>query len=376
MSTTPTQVLLIAVAIEIAAAKWVVASTSGGKPRRKALTQASPGERFAALLAELTKLLHRHGTTDAGVLRIAYEAGQEGFWLVRALRSRGFVADVIDPVSLQVDRRQRRAKTDRLDAEALVSALWRRHALDDHRALRLIHVPSEAAEDAREWTRAQDRLKTERRRCLDRISKKLRCHGIWQLEPRKWRKALRDGELRRFDGSPLGPVLQGALVVELDRVELVEQRLAEWERVLAEVEDPALERAAHLGRLRGIGPAGSRQLAMRLFWREFGNRRQVGSCVGLTGTPYDSGTLRQDQGISKAGDPKLRSLLVELAWLWLRYQPDSRLSQWFRERTQGAGSRGKRIMIVALARKLAVALWRYLKFGEVPEGARLKPVAA
>lgn len=376
MSTNLATVCLMAVAIEIAASKWVVASTASGKKiRRIVLSQEDPGERFAALLAEVIKARELAKLPPDARVVVAYEAGQEGFWLVRALRARGTEAEVIDPVSLKVDRRAKRAKTDRLDAEALTNALWR-FINGDREELRMVRVPSETAEDAREWQRERNRLAAEMRSCRDRIRKKLRTHGIWQLPQKTWRADLREGRLNTFAGLPLGPQLQRALITELERLELVESKLKALERDLDSLDAETRGRVERLAQMRGIGDAGSRALAMQLFWREFDNRRQVGACVGLTGTPYDSGTIRQDQGISKSGDPRLRALLVELSWLWLRLQPDSAITRWYHQRTQGAGKRGRRVMIVAVARKLAIALWRYLKFGEVPEGARLKRGAA
>ena len=376
MSTTLTTVCLMVVAIEIASAKWVVASTGGGdrKIRRKVLSQEQVGERFAALLAEIAEARRKLGVPDDARVVVGYEAGHEGFWLYRALRERGVEVEVIDPVSLQVDRRSKRAKTDRLDAEALALALWR-YVNGDRHALRMLRVPSEAAEDAREWQRERDRLMGERRACADRIAKKLRTHGIWEL-PRRWRSDLREGCLVTFAGKPLGCSLQHAMTVELDRLELVERKLKELEAKASELDPASASRIAELERLRGIGPADARGLSLLLFWRRFNNRREVGACVGMVGTPYDSGTMRQDQGISKAGDPRLRALLVELSWLWLRLQPGSAITQWFHERTKGAGKRGRRIMLVAVARKLAIALWRYVEHGELPQGATLKPLPA
>jgi len=370
MSTTLMQVCLMVVAIEIAAAKWVVVSTAGGKRRRVVLSQEDVQARFSALLVAIAEAKRRHGLSSDGRCVVGYEAGQEGFWLERALLAAGVEAVVIDPVSLQVDRRSKRAKTDRLDAEALAEGLlaW---CEGRPRSLRTVRVPSQAQEDAREWQRERDRLMGARRGGLDRIVKKLRCHGLWSL-PQGWRKALRDGELRGFSGAPLGSQLQSALVIELERLELVEGKLKAIEETVQSLDADSQERIARLCKLKGIGPVSARALALQLYWRDFENRRQVGSCTGLVGVPYASGNTHSDQGISKAGDPKLRALLVELAWLWLRNQPRSRLSQWFHTRTQGAGSRIRRLMIVAVARRLAVDLWRYLRHGVMPEGAQLK----
>lgn len=372
MSTTLTTVCLMVVAIEIAAAKWVLVSTAGGKRRRVVLSQECVQARFAALLAAVSEVKRRHGLSADGRCVVGYEAGQEGFWLVRALWAAGVEAVVIDPVSLQVDRRGKHAKTDRLDAEALADGLLR-WSEGCPRSLRTVRVPSRSQEDAREWQRERDRLMCERRRGQDRISKKLRSHGLWSL-PRDWRDALRSGALRDFSGAPLGAQLQSALVIELERLELVERTLKSLEETVKTLDGETQQRIEQLLRLRGIGRTGARALILQLYWRDFENRRQVGSCVGLVGVPYASGGAYADQGISKAGDPKLRALLVELAWLWLRYQPESALSRWFVSRTQGAGSRGRRVMIVAVARRLAVDLWRYLKHGVIPAGAQLKPL--
>lgn len=374
MSTTPKPIQM-ACAIEASSAKWMLASTPDGhRLRRTSSDQATPESRLRALLDEIEAAKRRFGLPLDAVVGVAYEAGQEGFWLVRALRAHGLQAEVIDPASLPVTRRRRRAKTDRLDAEALVVALWR-YWSGDTRALRMVRVPSEAAEDSREWQRERDRLTTEERRCQDRLRKKLHSHGAWCLG-KHWRTQLRQGQLRGYAGAPLGPVLQATLVIELERLELVEAKLKALEEHLPRLEGPAQQRIEALMRLRGIGATSARSLALRLFWRQFANRRQVGACVGLVSMPYDSGTHRQDQGISKAGDPRLRALLIELAWLWLRYQPHSALSTWFRQRSQGSGPRSKRTLVVAVARRLAIALWRYLTAGEVPAGARLKPMAA
>jgi transposase len=374
MSTTLNQVCqMLAVVVEISAARWVVASYSGGagNARRKNLSEDTAAGRFEALVSEVVEARRRFDVSEAARVVVAYEAGQEGFWLLRALRARGIDAVLIDPVSLQVDRRARRAKTDRLDAEALVRALWRWMS-GDHRALRMVRMPSVADEDNREWQRERDRLMGEQRGCLDRVRKKLRTQGIWIVLDRRQRQQLREGELRGFDNAPLAPMLRAALVMELDRAEAAKAKLVELEEKLAALSPTAAERIARLTQLRGVGPVGARLLALLLFWRRFDNRRQVGACTGLVGMPYDSGTMRQDQGISKIGDPKLRAVLIELAWLWLRYQPDSAIARWFALRTQGQGKRGKRVMIVAVARKLAIALWRYLEHAEVPPGAQLK----
>lgn len=370
MSATQSALCLMVVAIEIASAKWVVASTAGGKVRRKVLTQSSPRERLLGLFEEIEEARGRLGVSQSGRTVVGYEAGQEGFWLVRALRKGGYEGEVIDPVSLPVDRRRRRAKTDRLDAQSLVWALWG-CVRGERDRLRLVRVPSEEAEAAREWVRERERLQGVRRSCRDRIEKKLRTQGIWGLE-KGWREGLRSGGLRDVGGRPLSGMLQAMLELELERMEEAERQLRELEGHAGELGERVQAQVEQLSGLRGIGEVGARTLSLKLFWREFDNARQVGACVGLVGVPYASGTLNREQGISKSGDPRLRATLVELGWLWLRYQPHSALTRWYLERTQGAGKRHRRVMIVALARKLVIALWRYLTTGVVPEGTQLK----
>lgn len=368
MSTTPVQFCpMLAIAVEMSGATWLVGSCAGTKLRRKAVSDEAPRVRMRSLLAEVETALKKFGAGEHTRVVVAYEAGQEGFWLVRELRARGFEAEVIDPVSLKVDRRGKRAKTDRLDVEALARALYAWMA-GDTTALRMVRVPSKEDEDNREWQRERDRLTSERRSCLDRIGKKLRTHGIWHWD----RVALAQGTLRCADGTPLGRMLQETLRMELDRVEKTEARLDVLNAQVAELTDAAHSRIERLALLRGIGEIGGRGLALKLYWRDFNNRRQVGACTGLVSLAYDSGTMRQDQGISKQGDPSLRALLVEVSWLWLKHQPTSAISAWFKRRTEGQGKRHKRSMIVAVARRLAIALWRYLKDGVVPDGATFK----
>lgn len=367
MSTTQSGVCpKLAIAVEISSAKWIVCSTTGGKRvRRKSLCQESASERFDALVFEVATATEKLGGPGTQVV-VAYEAGQEGFWLVRSLRAAKINAEVIDASSLQVDRRRRRAKTDRLDAEALARALYA--WMNDGHALRMVRVLSVADEDDREWQRERDRLVTAQRGGLDRIGKKLRTQGLWRWD----RRSLREGSLRKHDGELLCPMLRSMMLLELDRVEAIEAALKSLESKIEDLSAQAQSRIDRLTLLKGIGPVSARILSLLLYFRDFDNRRQVGGCVGLVGAPYDSGERRQDQGISKQGDARLRGGLIELSWLWLRYQPNSTISHWFAERTKGQGKRNKRTMIVAVARRLAIALWRYLSDGTIPQGAVLK----
>lgn len=304
-----------------------------------------------------------------------YEAGFDGFWLHRLLSRAGIRSHVIDPASIQVNRRVRRAKTDGIDVEALLRALmaWQR---GEKRVCSMVRIPSPEQEDARRVSREREALIKERIRHVNRIKGLLATQGIRGFEPLRARRHERLNELRTADGCLLPPKLKAELGRSLKRLDLVLEMIKEIEAVRdqeAEASAQAGGVVGHLVRLRGIGPEVATILHGEAFNRTFGNRREVASYAGLTPSPWSSGTLQREQGISKAGNPRLRRTMVELAWLWLRYQPDSRLSCWFRDRVRDGKGRIKRIAIVALARKLIVALWRYVDVGLVPEGSLLKP---
>ncbi|CAG9186286.1 IS110 family transposase ISMno20 [Cupriavidus pinatubonensis] len=307
---------------------------------------------------------------------MSYEAGQDAFWICRALQARGIECHVVDPASIPVERQKRRAKTDRLDAIKLVINLraWLRGERDRMRAIR---VPSLQDEASRHLMRDRGQLQKEVQQHRDRMRKLLATFGCWdEVDSRKFAGRLARGEVRCHDGTPLPAELNERLVRECERLALAEQQLTALEQTLStKLPAPARARVDHLTRLKGIGPVGGSRLALELFWREFSDRRQVGACVGLVPQPYDSGESQVDQGISKQGNRRVRALLIEMAWSWIRYQPESALTHWFNQRTQSTGPnrRARRIAIVAVARRLAIAMWRYLKDGVIPEGAQLKP---
>ncbi|MGF6781379.1 transposase [Paraburkholderia sp. GAS334] len=275
-----------------------------------------------------------------------------------------------------MERHKRRAKTDRLDAIRLVTNLraWLHGERD---RMRVVRAPSAQDEALRHLIRDRGQLQKEVLQHRNRMRKLLVTLGCWdKVDHRSFAGRLARGELACHDGTPLPDELRERLLRETARLELAEQQLTELERTLQErLPAPVRERITYLNRLRGVGHIGATRLVLELFWRQFNNRRQLGACVGLVPQPYDSGQSRVDQGISKQGNRRVRAQLVEMAWCWLRYQPGSALAQWFNERTQGTGPnrRARRIAIVALARRLAIALWRYLKDGIMPDGARFKP---
>jgi len=306
-----------------------------------------------------------------------YEAGLDGHWLHRWLPGQGVINHEIDPSSIEVNRRARRAKTDRIDLEKLMRAFLA-HLRGEPRVCSIVHVPTVEEEDRKRRTRERDRLIKECTAHSNRIKGLLHGQGIRDVHPldRSFVKSL--AGLRTGDGRPLPERLKEEIAREHERLRLVVRQLKELE-----VKSKAELRAARPGSpearimqlidLKSIGPVGGQKLVNEVFYRDFDNRRQVGSYFGLTGTPYDSGERSREQGISKAGNRRARELAVELAWLWTVHQPDSALTRWFRERVRDIKGRIRRIAIVALARKLMVALWRYLTTGVVPAGAVLRP---
>ena len=307
-----------------------------------------------------------------------YEAGYDGFWLHRLLEAQGVRNHVIDPASLQVDRRARRAKTDAIDVGKLLRSLMA-YLRGEPRVWSVVRVPTVIEEDDRRLHRERSRLTNERIQHINRIKGLLAIHGIYDYEPMHPERMLRLERLRTAARHRLPPRLKAEILRELQRLELVLGMIhtIEAERdAIASAKSKSRHTSAkkiqHLVKLKSIGPEFATVLVGEVFYRTFDNRKQIGSYVGLTPSPFQSGSTSRDQGISRAGNAKARTTMIELAWLWLRNQPDSSLSVWFRERVGERKGRIKRIAIVAMARKLLIALWRYLETGLVPEGAALK----
>jgi transposase len=358
------------VAIELSGTSWVVAVEL---PR---VANARVHKLGGGDVAGLMRLIDRARSRGAARVVCCYEAGRDGFWLHRYVTARGVACVVLDPASLPVDRRARRAKSDRLDAHALLRAVM---ALEggDGRACRAVTVPSPAVEDARQVHREREALVRERVRLVNRIKALLATQGVSGFAPLEHDRAALAG-LRCGDGAALPAALRDRLGRELDRLALVLKQIAEVEAIRdAVVEapspaDPQAAKIAQLVKLKAIGCQTATVMTREVYWRAFANRRQVGSYLGVTSTPWRSGAMAREQGISKAGNPRARAVAIELAWMWLRWQPQSALSRWFRERVGTARGRVRRIAIVAMARKLVIALWRYLNTGVVPDGALLK----
>ncbi|RJG11541.1 IS110 family transposase [Massilia cavernae] len=370
--------LILAVSLELASKKWKIALHDGQRENAaiRTVDGEEPMQRLRQVLAEIARCKEKWGLPENVRVVVLFEAGQDGFWIARALEQFGVKAVICDPASLQVARHARRAKTDRLDAIALVSALraWLGGKRD---AMRIIRIPPVEAEGQRHLARDRGELQKEVLQHCDRMRKLLRTVGCWTAVAGDFKQRLEQGKVRCYDGSPLPQHLLERLLRECERMALVEQQYNELEKSwFKQLPATVQDRVSKLQRLRAIGDVGSERLVLELFWRNFENRRQVGAAVGLVPQPYDSGNSHADQGISKQGNRRVRSLLIEMSWFWLRYQPESAISRWFAERTGGSKSkRGRRIAIVAVARRLVIALWRYLEHDVVPDGARLKTAA-
>jgi len=363
-------------AIELSKQSWVIGFNTplSGKISRRTLS----GCDWKGLL-ELIEGVRARVSREMGravAVMSCYEAGYDGFWLHRQLEAHGVRNYVIDPASLQVDRRARRVKTDRIDAERLLRSLMA-YLRGEPKVWSVVRVPSVAEEDARRLHRERDRLVLERVQHVNRIKGLCALHGIYDYHPLRPQATARLEQLRTAQGGELPPRLKSEIKRELHRLELVVEMIATLEAERdAIVEDEAsthlnAEKIQNLHKLKAIGPEFAAVLVGEIFHRSFDNRRQLASYVGVTPSPFQSGSMAHEGGISKAGNRKGRTTGIELAWLWLRYQPDSDLSIWFRARVGIMKGRIRRIAIVALARKLLVALWRYLETGLVPRGAVL-----
>jgi len=353
--------------LELSDKQWKL--TFGDGRRGPSRCSVAAGDQ-AAVLERIRKAKARFGLDPRSKVHACYEAGRDGWWLHRWLVEQGIDNLVVDSASIEVNRRARRAKTDRLDGDKLLAMLLRYHG-GETRVWSVLHEPTLEQEDARRLHRELARLSHERTAHTNRIGSllvlhNLRAHLIGGRDWSQW-----------WDShcAQVPPALRAEIERECARLTLVKQQMRTLQAAQRkEVDDGAQPQVAQLAKLRSIGTGSAWVLVKELFgWRSFANRREVAACLGLAPTPYASGDSQIERGINKAGNKRSRTLLVELAWSWLRYQPDSALSQWFNRRFATAGKRMRRVGIVAVARRLAVALWRYLEHGEIPAGATLKP---
>jgi transposase len=371
-STAPTGGMLMA--FELGQRSWKLGFTvgMGQRPRVRQI----PAGALDALATEITRAKKRLGLSADAPVTSCYEAGRDGFWLHRYLVARGVTNYVVDSSSIEVNRRARRAKTDSLDLAGLLSLLAR-YALGDQRAWRVVRVPTVAEEDARHFPRTLEALTQDRTRLVNRLKSLLATQGLSLPINAQFLKRL--SAARLWDGAPVPPGLQERLTRTWTQLEAVDGQMRDLKALhLTRPEQlpPATSRAlAQLLTVRAIGPIGASVLATEIFgWRRIRNGRELGALVGLVPAPYQSGQIDYDQGITRAGNAHVRRVMVQLAWGWIRHQPDSALTHWYQQRFGGGGTRVRKIGIVALARRLLIALWRYLETGAVPDGAQLKPI--
>ncbi len=361
--------------LELSKSKWVVTINSPGSEKfSQHLVEGGDGAGLIDLLSRSRAKAEQRCGVQVKVIGIQ-EAGLDGFWIHRLLLAHGIESHVVDAASIAVDRRHRRAKTDSIDGEMLLRALmaWAR---GERRVCSMVRAPSLEEEDRRRLTRERGTLLKERIQHTNRIKGLLSGQGVRDYNPLRRDCFERLEAFRTGDGRELPPMLKAEIRRELDRIAVVTTQLATVERARdALIRTDAEERnnpAALLLKLKGLGPEFASLLWLESLFRNFGNRRQVAAYGGLAPSPWQSGGVERDQGISKSRNRRLRKTMIELAWFWLRHQPDSALSRWFHARVGAAKGRIRRIAIVALARKLLVALWRYVTQGVVPEGAVFK----
>jgi transposase len=359
-------------AFELSEKTWKLGFTTGlgQEPRQRDI----PARAIPVLEQEIRAAKERFGLAAETPVVSCYEAGRDGFWLHRWLLSVGVKNEVVDSSSIEVDRRQRRAKTDRLDVKKLLRMLVR-WAQGERDVWRVVQVPTPRDEDARQLHRELEVLRHEQTSHVNRIKGLLSSCGETIEVTRDLPKRLK--KLRLWDGSPLPGDLHQRLLREFERMQTVNRQIRALEkermrRIRGDDQDPGVQQVRAMLGLKGIGVNSSWLYSREVFaWRGIKNRRQLGAIVGLTGSPYRSGDLDHEQGISKAGNRRMRAMAIEIAWGWLHFQPQSALSRWYERRFAHGGKRQRRIGIVALARKLLVALWKYLETGVPPEGAEL-----
>ncbi len=364
--------------MELSRSTWLITSLlpGGGEKMSKHSLRAGDVKGLMDRLTPLQeKALKRTGLVFSFVA--IQEAGLDGFWLHRVLQREGIESHVVDAASIATSRRRRRAKTDRLDGETLLRSLLA-YKRGEPRVCAMVRPPSPEEEDRRRNSRERRTLIAERVKLVNRIKGLLYCQGVVGFEPLKRDRRQRFDALKTGDGRPLPPHLKAEISRTLDRIELLLEQIKAVEAARDRLVTAAPERegvqarAATLMRLRGVGPDFAEVLWSEGLFRHFDNRRQLASYAGLTPTPWQSGSISREQGVSKSGNPRLRTIMVQLSWFWLLYQPESTLSRWFHERVKLDGGRRHKPAIIALARKLLIALWKFVRDGVVIEGAVMK----
>ena len=370
-NTTAAPVLYLA--LELSWNAWKLAFTTG--LGQKARLRTIPARNTDLLLAEIAKAKARFGLPEDTPVVSCYEAGRDGFWLHRFLVHEGIDDRVVNSASIEVNRRQRRAKSDALDAVKLVEMLIRYHN-GESKVWKVVRVPTVEDEDRRQRHRELIELKAQRTEHTNRIKGLLATFGLDALVNAEFPQRLE--RLQQWDGEPLPPSVTARILREFERWAQVDAQVRalskEQRQAVRDDQEPQVEMVRQLLGLKGIGQAGAWILVREVFgWRAIKNRRELAGLAGLVPTPYGSGDSHREQGISKAGNRRVRWVLVQLSWGWLRYQPNSALSEWYRKRFGCGDARARKVGIVALARKLLIALWKYVEKGEVPPGAEVVP---
>lgn len=387
------QFAAIFVSLELSRKTWLITSLSPGKGEKMSKHSVTAGD-IAGLKARFAELRRKAAarTGKTFPIIVIQEAGLDGFWVHRVLQQEGIESHVVDPASIAAPRRRRRPKTDKIDGEALLRALLA-YKRGEPRVCSMVVAPSPEEEDRRRLCRERDTLITERVRHVNRIKGLLFAQGIADYVPLARHRRKRLDELCTGDGRPLPQYVKAQISRELDRLELVLEQLKVVEKERDSVllsptpvaANTGLEAAcdkpketsgvAMLTMWRGFAADSATKLWSEGLSRHFSNRRRIAAYAGLAPTPWQSGGIAHEQGVSKAGNPRLRTTMVQIAWLWLRHQPQSALARWYFARVgEGATKARKKAMITALARKLLVALWKYVSTGELIEGAIMKPV--
>jgi transposase len=375
LHSTSTAVPTLYLAFELGWTSWNLAFTTGmaQKPRLRTI----PARDLDALRREIERAKQRFDLPGDARLLSCYEAGRDGFWLHRFLDKSGVENLVVDAASIEVNRRARRAKSDRLDVGKLLTMLIRYHG-GESKLWGVVNIPRVEDEDRRQSHRELMALKDERTEHSNRIKGLLASLGLDVLVDERLPQRL--DRIRQWDGTPVPPELTARILREFDRWTLVDRQARDLEnaqrRAIRRDETVDVEKIRQLLDLKAIGPMSATLFVREFFgWRQIKNRRELASLAGLVPTPYNSGESRRELGISKAGNRRLRWMAVEIAWCWLRWQPKSALSLWYQRRFGSGNARLRKVGIVALARRLLIALWRYLEQGEVPEGAEFTPWA-
>jgi transposase len=372
-----THIGAIFVSLELSRSSWLVTSLSPGKGEKMSKYSVTAGDvaGLLKLFADLRRKAEARTGQSYPIITIQ-EAGLDGFWLHRVLQQNGIESHVVDPASIAMPRRRRRAKTDRLDGEMLLRVLLA-YKRGEPRVCAMVVAPSPEEEDRRRICRERQTLLAERIAHVNRIKGLLFAQGIFDYAPLRRDRRTRLETLRSGDGRELPPHLKQQIVRELDRIELLLEQLQAVEAGrddLVAMQAKAADEAAApkavkmLLALKGVGEQFAAVLWLEAFYRHFANRRQIAAYAGLAATPWRSGGIRHEQGVSRAGNPRLRTTMIQLAWLWIRHQPQSALTRWFKAHS----ARGRKHTIVALARKLLVALWKYTAHGVAMEDVVMK----